>query len=91
MHMPVGCADVDGDILILNTDGTTAGHLSVPNQSLEADLSGTWTLNGSTVALHQTADTFLRDLTLSAVNNQLEGEHNFSGTTVHVVLVRRFP
>lgn len=75
--------------LILNKDATTAGHLSVPDQSLEADLAGTWTLSGNTVALHQTADTFIRDLTLTVANGQLDGERNFNGVTVHVTLVRR--
>lgn len=75
--------------LILNKDATTAGHLSVPDQSLEADLAGTWTLSGNTVALHQTADTFIRDLTLTVANGQLDGERNVSGVTVHVTLVRR--
>jgi hypothetical protein len=72
-------------------DGTTAGHLFVPNGAagggdLDEDLAGTWTLAGSTVTFSQTADTFIRDAAFTAGPNRLTGEDTFSGVTVRLVL-----
>jgi hypothetical protein len=77
--------------VVLNADGTTTGHLSVPDLGLgegaiEADLTGTWTLSGNTVTFNQTADTFIRDADFTAAQNSLDGEGTFDGTTVHLTL-----
>jgi hypothetical protein len=77
--------------VVLNADGTTTGHLSVPDLGLgegpiEADLTGTWTLSGNTVTFNQTADTFIRDVHFTAALNSLDGEGTFAGTTVHLTL-----
>ena len=76
--------------VVLKPDGTTTGHLSVPDVlgsgAIEADLTGTWTLSGSTVTFNQTADTFIRDVDFTAAQNSLDAEGTFDGTTVHLTL-----
>ena len=57
--------------LNLATDGTTTGQLFVPGGDedggdLDADLTGTWTLSGSTVTFDQAADTFFPDVEFAA-------------------------
>lgn len=75
----------------LAADGTTTGRLFVPggaedNSDLDADLTGTWTLDGSTVTFSQTADTFIRDAPFTASRNRLTGEGVFQGLTIRLVL-----
>jgi hypothetical protein len=59
---------------------------------LDADLSGTFSFNDTTdqVTFDQSADTFVRDMTFTAVRAgdgvQLEGEETFGETTARVVL-----
>ena len=77
----------------LAADGTTTGHLLVPDGGedggdLEADLSGTWTLTDSTVTFSQDADTFIRDVEFTASENRLTGEGAFGGATIRLVLGR---
>lgn len=79
--------------LTLAADGTTTGRLFVPGGAegggnLDADLAGTWDLNGRVVTFNQTADTFIRDSEFSAGENTLTGQEIFSGTTVRLVLAR---
>ncbi len=79
--------------VVLNPDGTTTGHLFVPDigqedGALDADLTGTWTLSGSTVTFSQTADTFIRDVEFTASQNSLESEGTFDGTTLHLALAK---
>lgn len=79
--------------VVLNPDGTTTGHLFVPDigqedGELDADLTGTWTLSGSTVTFSQTADTFIRDVEFTASQNSLESEGTFEGTTLHLALAK---
>lgn len=83
--------------ITLHEEGTTTGRLFVPGGDedggdLDADLAGTFSFNDSTdgVTFDQNADTFVRDMTFTAVRSndavQLEGEQTFGGTTVRVVL-----
>jgi hypothetical protein len=77
----------------LASDGTTTGRLFVPGGAegggdLDEDLTGTWTLAGSTVTFNQTADTFIRDAQFTASRNRLTGEGTFSGQTVRLELTR---
>ena len=78
--------------LLLKADGQTSGRLFVPGgnedgSDLDADLTGTWSISGSSVTLAQTADTFLRDMTFVVGNdNSLEGEETFGSATVRVSL-----
>ena len=79
--------------VVLNPDGTTTGHLFVPDigqedGELDADLTGTWTLTGSTVTFSQTADTFIRDVEFTASQNSLESEGTFEDTTLHLALAK---
>ena len=77
----------------LNADGTTTGRLFIPSGTseldFEADLSGTWTLNGNTVQFDQNADTFVRDLPFTVERNRLRGEGVFAGVMVRVVLKKQ--
>jgi hypothetical protein len=77
--------------ITLAPDGTTSGRLFVPGgaddgSDLDVDLSGTWTLSGTTVTFNQAGDSFIRDVEFTAKLNQLNGEGVFSGATVRVVL-----
>ena len=79
--------------LTLASNGATTGHLFVPGAGegggdLDADLTGTWTLTGSTVAFAQIADTFVRDMPFTAAENRLQGEATFAGTLVRVTLTK---
>lgn len=75
--------------LTLRIDGTTTGHIFVPipasmDGPLDADLTGTWTLDGSTVQLSHPADTFLRDMPLQVNGSSLVGDATFAGQRVRV-------
>jgi len=77
----------------LAADGTTTGQLFVPDGAegggdLDADLTGTWTLEGSTVTFNQTADTFIRDAQFTASRDELTGEGTFDGQAVRLVLTK---
>ena len=79
--------------VVLNPDGTTTGHIFVPDLGqeggeLDADLTGTWTLSESTVTFSQTADTFIRDVEFTAAQNSLESEGTFEGTTLNLALAK---
>jgi hypothetical protein len=72
--------------LTLNANGTTSGRW--PGQ-LDADLAGTWSLNGNTVRLSQPADTFLRDMDLRVRGNTLVGDQTFGSTRVQLTLTKQ--
>ena len=77
----------------LAANGTTTGRLFVPGGAegggdLDEDLTGTWSLSGSTVTFNQTADTFIRDAPFTASQNRLTGEGTFNGQTIHIVLAK---
>ncbi|MGH2356601.1 MAG: hypothetical protein ACRDGJ_01135 [Candidatus Limnocylindria bacterium] len=77
----------------LAADGTTTGRLFVPGggeggEDLDEDLTGTWTLDGSTVTFSQTADTFIRDAAFTAGRDRLTGEGTFDGQTIRLVLTK---
>jgi hypothetical protein len=79
--------------VVLNPDGTTTGHIFVPDLGQEdgpvdADLTGTWTLSGSTVTFSQSADTFIRDVEFTASQNSLESEGTFDGVTLNLALAK---
>jgi hypothetical protein len=79
--------------LILNADASTAGRLFVPGgnpdgSDFDADLTGTWALNGGTVTLDHAADTFMRDMPYTAEGTRLTGEATFGGVTIRVVFAR---
>lgn len=77
--------------ITLAADGTTSGRLFVPGgdddgSDLDVDLAGTWTLSGSTVTFNQTGDSFIRDVEFTAGPDQLNGEGEFSGAIIRLVL-----
>jgi len=86
--------------ITLEENGTTSGRLFVPladedGSDLEESLSGTFTFDEDTrrVTFDQEADTFVRDITLTAVRAgsriHLEGTGSFEDSTVEIVLTRR--
>jgi hypothetical protein len=77
--------------ITLAAEGTTTGRLFVPGGSedgndLDEDLTGTWTLTGSTVTFSQTADTFIPDVEFTAGRNRLDGAGTFGTVTIRLVL-----
>jgi hypothetical protein len=75
----------------LADDGTTTGEIFVAaggedGGDLDEDLTGTWTLAGSTVTFDQDADTFIRDLEFAADEGLLIGEDTFDDVTIRLVL-----
>jgi hypothetical protein len=79
--------------LTLAAAGTTSGRLFVPgggegSGDFDEALTGTWTLQDSTVTLDHDADTFLRDMTLTVRGQQLVGQETFVDVTIAVVLAK---
>ncbi len=77
--------------ITLDANGATSGRLFVPGgaddgSDFDVDLAGTWTLSGSTVTFHQTGDAFIRDAEFTAGPSQLNGEGEFSGAIIRLVL-----
>jgi hypothetical protein len=76
--------------VVLNADGTTTGHLSVPDLgpgAVEADLAGTWSLSGTTVTFSPTdPNSIIGDTEFTAAQNSLDGEGDFEGNTLHLTL-----
>ena len=81
--------------LVLDEDGTTSGHLTIPasdlshGEAVDADMAGSWTLDGATVHITQSTDTFIRDLPLTADGNNLTGDATFDDVQVHLVMSRQ--
>lgn len=79
--------------ITLAVNGTVTGQLFIPGAGEDggnfiADMAGTWTLSGSTVDFAQTADSFVRDVSFIASENQLTGDATFSGTAIHLELTK---
>ena len=79
--------------VVLNPDGTTTGHLFVPDVvgqgEIDADLAGTWTLSGSTVTFSPNdPNSIIGDADFTAAQNSLEGDGTFEGTTLHLALAK---
>jgi hypothetical protein len=81
----------------LRDDGSTTGRLLISDVGedggdLDEDLSGTWTFfsETNTVEFDQVADTFVRDMTFSAVHEDgrltLLGKEDFNGDLIEVAL-----
>jgi len=74
--------------LVLRPDGTTAGRVRI-GDVLDADLTGTWTMSGSTVSFNHQADTFLRDMSFELEGATMVGDSpTFDGTRIEVTLGR---
>ncbi len=79
--------------ITLALDGTTSGRLFAPGGGegggdFDADLAGTWALNGTTVTFDHDADTFVRDMDFEYANDRLTGQETFNDVTISVVLAR---
>jgi hypothetical protein len=91
--------------LVLDEDGTTSGHLTIPasdlsdGEAVDADMTGSWTLDGAVVHITQSADTFVRDLPLTVEGDRrsvahprccsLTGDATFDDHQVHLVMSRQ--
>jgi hypothetical protein len=71
----------------LAAGGAVTGHLFIPTL-IDADLAGTWALQGDLITFTQTADTFVRDMTWVAGENRLSGDETFGNVRVRVVLTK---
>jgi len=91
-ELPVAGAEIR---LVLDASGSTTGRVFIPaaatgtGANVDADLVGTWSLADGIVTLHQTADTFLRDMPLTVQGDGLVGDRTFDGTRVRLTLVRQ--
>lgn len=80
--------------ITLEGDGSTSGTLEIPASLSESgedetySLVGSWDLSGTTVTFDHDADTFVRDMPFSVVEDGLEGEETFGDDTVRAVLSR---
>jgi hypothetical protein len=77
----------------LEADGTTTGQLQIPGagqngETLQEDLAGTWTLNGTTVTFSPSASTLISDVDFAVGSNTLTGEGTFEGSLLLLVLTR---
>lgn len=81
--------------MVLHPDQSVTGELFIPGvrndgTDLTADMAGTWSLNGRTVAFTQTADTFVRDVRFTYTrNSELVVHETMSGALIQIVLARR--
>lgn len=82
--------------ITLSADGTTTGRLFVPDgnedgSDLDESLAGTWTLDAESgeVTFNQSADTFVRNMTFIAEEDELEGEETFTSDTIVVELEKQ--
>ena len=81
-------------VISLYADGSTSGRLFIPgpdedDSDMDVDLTGSWSLSGSTVTFEHAADTFVRDMPFTFNSGTLVGDRTFSGVRVQVVLVRQ--
>jgi hypothetical protein len=79
--------------VVLSLDGTTTGRLLAPGlgengEDVDEDLTGTWTLTGSTVHFQLASDTFIPDVPFTAELNRLSAERTANGATLRVVLTK---
>jgi hypothetical protein len=84
-------------LLTLTGDGATSGTIFAPGggdggEDVSAPLDGTWAYASPILTLDHPADTFLRDMPLTATDSggtiHLWGEETFGGETVRLILTR---
>ena len=82
-------------LLTLHANGLTSGHLHIAATTsrpvFDADMSGTWTQNGSTISISQSVDTFVQhtsfEMSPDPVNGwDLAGTTNFAGAQIQIIL-----
>ena len=79
--------------LNLVKDGTTSGHLFLPNSvtgsgDVNADMAGTWLLTGNVIQFGQAAATFVRLIDFSAGPDRIVGDQTF-GDTLRIIIALR--
>lgn len=77
--------------LVLTPVGQVSGQFSLPASvggPLEADMAGTYELDGSRIVIEQEADTFVRDAAWSWVDGALTGSYGSGPNAVTVRMVR---
>jgi hypothetical protein len=80
--------------LTLAAEGTATGHLFAPHgeedgSDLDTDITGGWSLSGTTVTLSLDQDLLFDNLTLTAEPNRLTGTHTFAGNiTAEIIFTR---
>lgn len=81
--------------LNLSSNGTMSGHLHLAANGstpvFDADMAGTWSLNGDVLTFTQAADTFVRNMafTIQRISGDvfvLVGDQVFSGTRINLTL-----
>jgi hypothetical protein len=87
-----------GGFLTVKLDalGATSGRLFIPRALAESttdfdvDLAGTWTMDASgLIHFHQTADSFVRDLSFVVTDRTLTADGTSGSTPIHVVLSKQ--
>jgi hypothetical protein len=79
---------------MLAAEGTATGHLFAPHgqedgSNLDTDVTGHWSLSGTTVTLSLDQDLLFNGLTLTAEPNQLRGNQTVTGNiAVEIVFTR---
>jgi hypothetical protein len=82
--------------LTLHANGLTSGHLHMAATAarplFDADMSGTWIQNGSTISISQSVDTFVQHTSFEMSPDpvkgwDLAGDTNFAGTHIQIILV----
>ncbi|HEY8850948.1 MAG TPA: hypothetical protein VIM36_02105 [Gemmatimonadaceae bacterium] len=82
--------------LTLHANGLTSGHLHLAATAsrpvFDADMSGSWTQNGSTLSISQSIDTFVQhtsfEMSPDPVSGwDLAGTTNFGGAQVQIILI----
>jgi len=83
-------------LLTLHANGLTSGHLHIAATGsrpvFDADMSGSWTQNGSTISISQSIDTFVQHTSFemspdAASGWDLAGTTNFAGGQVQIILI----
>lgn len=79
--------------IVLSEAGTTTGRMFIvggeeDGSDYDVDLTGTWSLDGTTVEFSHAADTFLRDMPFTYSGGRLSGTATF-GVAVEAVLTRQ--
>ena len=74
-------------------DGATTGRLQVPagvggSNAIDEDLSGTWTLSGTTVTFTPSASSLLTDVDFAVGPSTLTGEGIYQGAVLLLVLTK---
>jgi hypothetical protein len=72
------------------SSGTVTGNITIPNESVDEDFSGTWRIDNGEIEIDQVeADTFVEDLNFTLVGNTLVADETFDEVRVQVTMTRQ--